>query len=150
MTTTTETLPVETASKLPKLDLRALLEKLRLPGVDTQKLIEGRRKDIEALMAANERAFTAIEALTRKQGELLSDVMKEWQANAKDVVAPTTVIEKINQTATHAQRAFTHALTNMKEMAEIAARSNQDVLDILNKRYKEGVEEFRSSIRTKA
>jgi phasin family protein len=126
-----------------------MLEKLRLPGIDTQKLIEGRRKDIEALLAANERAYVAVEALTRKQADLLSDVMKEWQASVKDVVAGTGIVEKLNQTADHAQRAFTHALTNMKEMAEIAARSNHEVLAILNKRYHDGVAEFRSSLRAK-
>ena len=135
------------AAKKPKLDLQATLDKLKLPGVNTQALIESGRKDIEALLAANERVFTGLEALSHKQADLLSDIMKEWQASAKDAIAKGSTSEKINQAASHAQRAFTHALANMKEMADIAAKSHEDVLSILNQRYQEGIEQFRSSIK---
>jgi len=135
-----------TADKKPRLDLKAALDKLKLPGVDTHALLESRRKDVEALLAANERVFTGIETLSHKQADLLADIMKEWQASAKDAIAKGSSSEKINQAASHAQRAFTHALANMKEMADIAARSNKDVLDILNRRYREGLEEFRNTI----
>ena len=134
-------------AKKPKLDLQATLDKLKLSGVNTQALIDSGRKDIEALLAANERVFTGIEALSHKQADLLADIMKEWQASAKDAIAKGSPSEKINQAASHAQRAFTHALANMKEMADIAAKSHEDVLSILNQRYQEGIEQFRSSIR---
>jgi hypothetical protein len=35
----------------------------------------------------------------------------------------------------------------MKEMADIAAKSHEDVLTILNQRYQENVEAFRKSMR---
>jgi hypothetical protein len=60
-----------------------MLERLKLPGLDAHKLIDGHRNGIEALLAANERTFAAIEELRRKQAELLADVTKEWRANAK-------------------------------------------------------------------
>jgi len=135
------------AANKPKLDLQAALEKLKLPGVNTQALLDSGRKDIEALLAANERVFTGVEALSRKQADLLVDIMKEWQASAKDAIAKGSASEKINHAASHAQRAFTHALANMKDMADIAAKSHEDVLSILNKRYQEGIEAFRNSVR---
>ena len=135
------------AGKRPKLDLQAALEKLKLPGLNTQALGESGRKDIEALLAANERVFTGIETLSHKQADLLADIMKEWQASAKDAIAKGSPTDKVNQAASHAQRAFTHALANMKEMADIAAKSHEDVLAILNQRYQEGIEAFRQSIR---
>lgn len=138
------------AAKKPKLDLQATLDKLKLPGVNTQALIDSGRKDIEALLAANERVFTGLEAISHKQADLLSDIMKEWQASAKDAIAKGNTSEKINQAASHAQRAFTHALANMKEMADIAAKSHEDVLSILNQRYQEGIEQFRSSIKQRS
>ena len=134
----------------PKLDLHSLLESLKLPGINTQELIESRRKDIEALLSANERVFVGMEALSHKQTQLLVDIMREWQASAKDVVAKSSGVEKLNQATAHGQRAFAHALTNMKEMADIATRSHEDVVSILNQRYQEGLEEFRQTMRKKA
>lgn len=136
----------ETAPKRPKLDLQAALEKLKLPGVNPEALLDHSRKDIEALLAANERVFTGIEALSHKQTALFSEIMHEWQAGAKDVIAKGSPSEKANQVSQHAQHAFTQALANMKEMADIAAKSHEDVLTILNKRYHENVEAFRRSM----
>jgi phasin family protein len=138
--------PAETPSRRPKLDLQAALEKLKLPGVNTEALFDHGRKDIEALLAANERVFTGVEALTNKQAALLLEIMREWQAGAKDVIGKGSPSEKVNQVSQHAQHAFSHALANMKEMAEIAAKSHEDVLSILNQRYQENVEAFRKSL----
>jgi phasin family protein len=137
----------EANAKRPKLDLQATLEKLKVPGLNPQALLDHGRKDVEALLAANERVFTGIEALSHKQAELLLDIMREWQEGAKEVIGKGTPSEKVNHVGEHAQRAFTHALTNMKEMADIAAKSHEDVLSILNQRYQENVEAFRKSMR---
>lgn len=134
----------------PKLDLQALLERFKLPGINADALIESRRKDIEALLAANERVFNGIEALSQKQIELLADVMKEWQESAKEAVAKSSGTDKVNQAVAHAQHAFSHALANMKDMADIAAKSHEDVLAILTKRYRDGVEEFRNSLQKRS
>jgi phasin family protein len=122
---------------------------MKLPGIDTKKIIESRRKDIEALLSANERAFAAWEALTRKQAELMNELVKEWQTGAKDVLAKSGSKERINEVAAHAQHAFVNAVAVMKDMAEIAAKSSLDVVSILNKRYHEGLEELRGVIGTK-
>lgn len=135
------------APKRPQLDLQAALEKLKVPGLHAQALLDGGRKDIEALLAANERVFTGIEALSHKQTDLLLAIMREWQAGAKDVIGKSSPAEKANHVSQHAQRAFSQALASMKDMADIAARSHEDVLTILNKRYQENLEAFRKSIR---
>ena len=132
----------QAAPKRSHLDLRQALERLKLRGPSTQALLEHGRKDIEALLAANERVFTGFEAINHKQAALLADIMREWQAAAKDAVSPGSSPEKVN----HAQRAFSHALASMKEMADIAAKAHEDVLTILNERYQANVEEFRQSL----
>lgn len=129
-----------------KLDLRKTLEQLKLRGPSTQALLDHGRQDIEALLAANERVFTGFEAISHKQAELLGHIMREWQAGAKDAISHGDSSEKVNQAATHAQRAFTHALASMKEMADIAAKAHEDVLTILNQRYQANVEAFRQSL----
>lgn len=137
----------ETTPAASRATLRDLLERVKLPGVDSQKLIESGRKDIEALLETNEKVFATAEALTRKQTDLLAGLMKEWQASLRDSLAPSSGAEKLTQASAHAQRAFATTLAGMKEMAEITAKSNQEVLSLLNKRYHDAMNELRSSIR---
>jgi phasin family protein len=122
-----------------------MIEKLKIPGVDTRALVDSRRKDIEALISANERAFAAFEALSRKQSDLLAELVREWQAGAKEVIGEGGAADKLNQAAAHAQKAFVDALAAMKDMAEIAATSSRDVVQILDKRFNDGIVELRKA-----
>jgi phasin family protein len=147
MTTTTESAPKKEA---PRLSIDSLLERLKLPGLDAKELVASRRKDIEALLEANERAYAAWGELGKKQIDLLQEVMKEWQASARGAIAETGAAERLNLAAEHAGRAFTHALSGMKELAEIAARSSREVAGILSQRYRDAVDELRATLRPKA
>lgn len=138
-----ETVAAETATeRKPLLDVRALLEKIKLPGVDVSSLIDSRRKDVEALLAANEQAYRGIEALTRRQTEMLSDAMKGLSAGAKDTLQAKGATERAQRVAVHAQQALGQALADMRELAEMSARSQAQVMETLNKRLREGIDEI--------
>lgn len=140
----------ESGAARPGFDIRALLDRLSLPGVDVQALLESRRKDVEALVAANQRAYQGFEALTRRQAEILAEAMQVWQAGTREVLATTGAPEKANRSAGRAQQAFGEALASMRELAELAAKSHEDVVRILNKRVHEGLDELREQLKTRA
>jgi phasin family protein len=150
MTTTPETRTEEPAAKAPRIDLRSLFDRLRVPGIDTKKLTSLYRKDIEAVLAANERVFNAVESLTRKQVEIFVNAAKEWNDGAREAISDSSAAEKLNKASARIEKAFTNAFSNMREMAEISAKSTEDVISILNKRYRDGLEDFRGSLKTKA
>jgi phasin family protein len=134
------------SSAIPTLDIRKLLEKLKLPGVDVQALIDSSRKDLETLKAANEQAYVGYQALTRRQGEILAEAMQEWQAGAQQLLSAKGAPELANITSSRAQHAFGQALANMREMAEMAARSHEQVIGIVNKRVHEGLDGIREQL----
>jgi len=47
-------------------DVKKMIEQFKMPGVDMTAIVDARRKDIEALVAANAAAFEAMQALARK------------------------------------------------------------------------------------
>lgn len=140
----------KTASpKFPMPDLAGLLGKLKLPGLDVEGLIDSRRKDVEALLAANEQAYRGFEAVTRRQGEMLVEAMKGLKGNAKQAVAAEGLSDRASLVATQAKEAFGQALSNMKEIAELSARSQQQVVQTLNQRLRESLSETGERLGTK-
>jgi phasin family protein len=129
------------APKWPMLDLRRLLEKLKLPGIDVSGLIDSRRKDVEALLVANEQAYRGFEAVVRRQGEMLAEAMKGIKAGAKDSLATKGAVARAQGAASLAQQAFGQALADMKEIAELSAGSQKRVVETLNKRLRESINE---------
>jgi phasin family protein len=143
---------VDAAIARPKasaLDIRGMLEKLKLPGVDVAGLVDSRRQDIEALIAANKKAYSGFEAVTRRQREMFAEAMKELQGNAKATLAANGVKERANLVAEHAKKAFGQALADMKEIAEMSATSQKQVMDTLTKRLRESLSETGNRLKRK-
>ena len=73
------------ASATPWLDnLKELMGKYHLPGVDVAALVDWQRKDMEALTEANRQAFEGIKTLIDRRNEILQETLAQWQATIKD------------------------------------------------------------------
>jgi len=131
-------------------DVRAILEKAKLPNIDLGGLIDARRRDIEALLEANAQAYRGLEALNRRQAEILADTMKHLRAGAKEFLAEGGAANKAGKAAELTQRAFGQALANMKEVAETAVKSQEEAMRVLKKRHDERLGEFQKLMTPKA
>jgi len=67
----------------PLADFTKMLAQFNLPGVDSTAIAESRRKDLEALAEANRLAYEGMQALVRKQTELLNENARAIQAAAQ-------------------------------------------------------------------
>ena len=127
-------------------DVKKMIEQFKMPGVDMTAIVDARRKDIEALVAANAAAFEAMQALGRKQTEMMAQAMQGMQAAAKS--AAGSVGDSVKQTEV-ARKAFEKTLADMKELAEMARASQADALAHLTKRGGEHLQEIKKLMQPK-
>ena len=126
-----------TAGETPFFDFTKLMSQFRLPGVDFAALVDRERKNIEALAEANRIAFEGWQRLVRRQAEILQETMKEVVANAGQQDA-------IKKRADLAKEGFEKALANMRELAEMATKSQKEAFEVVRKRIEENVEGIRN------
>ena len=126
-----------TAGETPVFDFTKLMSQFRLPGVDFAALVDRERRNIEALAEANRIAFEGWQRLVRRQAEILQETMKEVVANAgqQDAIKRRTDLAK---------EGFEKALANMRELAEMATKSQKEAFDVVRKRIEENVEGIRN------
>jgi phasin family protein len=129
--------PTEKGAETPVFDFTKLMSQFRLPGVDFAALVDRERKNIEALAKANRIAFEGWQRLVRRQAEILQETMKEVVANAgqQDAIKKRTDLAK---------QGFEKALANMRELAEMATKSQKEAFDVVRKRIEENVEGIRN------
>ena len=135
-------------SGMPFPDITRMLEQLKVPGIDMQAIIEARRKDVEALTEANQVAYESVQALARREAEILQQTMSEWQA-AMAAMAGKNPAEMASKGTELAAQAFGRALANMRELAEMASRSQAQAYEVLNRRFQENLEELRKMLQPK-
>jgi phasin family protein len=120
----------------PTFDFTKMLQQFQIPGVDFASIIERERKNIEALAEANRIAFEGWQNLVRRQSEILQDSMKRAVEDAKNQTA-------LKNGAELARSAFETALANMRELAEMAAKSQRDAFEVIRKRVEENMNALR-------
>jgi len=132
----------------PFVDVTKLMEQFKLPGIDIPAIVEARRKDIEALAEANRIAFEGMQALAQKQAEILQKSMQEAQAAMQGMTAGPSAASAGNQ-GELIQQAFQKALSNMRELAEMAGRSQAQAMEVVGKRVQENIEETKKLLQPK-
>jgi phasin family protein len=128
--------PSVSGDSAPGLDFTKLLQPFKIPGVDFSSIVERERKNIEALAQANRIAFEGWQNLARRQSEILQDSMKRAVDDAKSQTA-------LQKGAELARSAFETALANMRELAEMATKSQKDAFEVIRKRVEENMNELR-------
>lgn len=125
-------------------DFTKLLEQYKLPGVDMTAVIEARRQDIEAIMEANRVAYEGMQALVQKQTELLSKSMQEIQAATQQMTTGGNPAEALTKQGEFVQQGLQAAFNNMRELAEMAQRSQAEALAVITKRAEQNIEEAKA------
>lgn len=64
-----------------------MMQEFTVPGLDMASVIESRRKDMNALVAANEAAYEAMQSLMRKQTEIVTEAIQGIQESATALIA---------------------------------------------------------------
>jgi phasin family protein len=131
-------------------DFAKLFSEFKIPGFDMQGLMATQRRNIEAVSHANQLAIEGVQAVMRRQGEIMRQMVEESSSVLKDMMAAGAPEAKIAQQTDLVKTAFEKALANLRELTEMVAKSNTEAADVLTKRIGESLTELKSALqRTK-
>ncbi len=128
------------------MDVTKLMSEFKMPGVDMETMLGSQRKNIEALTAANRLAFEGVQALMKRQTEILRQTMQEVTDATQGMAATTSPQEKLAKQSALAKETFERAVANMRELSEMVARSNNEVFELLNVRIGQIMDEVRQTV----
>ena len=131
--------------ELPVVDLNKIMDQLKLPNIDLQAIIEGRRKDIEAIVKANEIALNGIKSVADKQAEMLQTVLGEIGTKLKSMAQDGSPSAKATEMA---QQTIEKALGAMRTLAEANGQSQAQLLDVINTRVQQSIDEIRKTLKS--
>ena len=126
-------------------DISKYLGDFKVPGVDVDTLVTSQRKNIEALTQANKLAYDGLQAVVKRQVEIIRQTVDEVAQVTKEISEPGTAQDKAAKQAELAKDAFERTLSNMRELSEMVAKANSEAFDLLNKRFTQNLEEIRDA-----
>ncbi len=108
-------------------------------------LLDSGRKDLQALVQANEKSYKGLQAVVQRQTELLKSSIGEWQGVVKSLPGKDPK-EGFAQLDEMGKTAFKRALDDMKELADLAAKSQADAFNLVRDRINDNVEQARKML----
>jgi phasin family protein len=124
------------ASAMPWLDdLKKLVEKFQLPGIDVAALVDWQRRDMEALAEANRQASEGIKALVERRNEILQETLAQWQSAVKDA----TSSDAMSKQAEAVRQGVEKAVANFRELSEIEAQARNNAWTVVQQRLQENM-----------
>lgn len=137
-------------AKLPEFpfefDFEKLFREFRIPGVDVEAMVASQRRNLDALTQANRLALEGVQALYKRQIEIMRQTVEESASAARSLAEAGTPQETAARQTQQMKEGFERALANARELSEIVSKSNSEAFDLLNKRFSAILDEIRETI----
>ena len=127
-------------------DFNKILGEYKIPGVDWQEVIASQQKNLQALAKANQVLVEGAQAVMRREIEILQKAMAEAAEASKELMQQGDPQAQASKRLELAKASFEAAVQNMRELAEVAGRSNREALDVINQRALESFEEIKKAM----
>lgn len=127
-------------------DFTKMMKDFQIPGVDWQELMASQQRNIAALTRANQLLMEGAQAVMQREMEILQKAMAELTQASQDLIKEGDPQASAAKRFQLARASFETALGNMRELAELATKSNREALDVINKRALESFEEVKSAV----
>lgn len=119
-----------------------------MPGVEFEAVAAAQRKNIEAFTQVNRLALENFQTIAKRQAEILQSAMSDSAEAAKDLFTAKNPQDAASLQAELTGRAVEQGITHMREMTELTTKSNAKVLDLINKRFTESLDELKGGAKT--
>jgi phasin family protein len=125
------------------------LAELKVPGLDMDALVASQRDNLEAVVKANRAAMEGLKEVGAWQVKILKQALEDISHSATaltKVQAPQNAL--VEQTEV-AKRVFETAVKNMRELADILHKTNEDATKVIVERVPESLDEIKEVLKTK-
>lgn len=129
------------------MDFTKVTEQFKVPGVDSNALVESQRRNMEALAEINRVAFDGARAIMQRQAEIMRQTMEEATKAVRDLSKPGKPEETMAKQADLAKQAYEQCLANARELADMGTKSNTQAAELFSHRVTDGLEELKGAFK---
>jgi phasin family protein len=142
--------PSKFTEQFEKFDFAKVADQFKMPGVDAQALVEYQKRNLEAFATANKIALEGFQAVIRRQAEIVRKGVEDASKALSDLNAAETPQDKLVKQVELAQEVYEAAVANLKELTEMASKSNGEAANLISSRVTESFGEFTGEVKKTA
>jgi len=126
--------------------MQKMMGDMKMPAFDWEAIMAANRRNMEAFAQANQLAAEGAQAIFRRQGEILKSTMEDANRQVKTMLADGTPEDRVARQTDAIKTAFEQAISNYREMIEMASKANAEALSVMSKRVSESLDELKGAV----
>jgi phasin family protein len=128
------------------LDFTKIMGEFKVPEVNVDLFVQAQRKNFEAFASANQLAFEGIQAVAKRQGDILREAIEELTQAGKELAAIDQAPEaRVAKQAELAKAAFEKAIANLRELGDMLIKANGEAAEVITHRISEALDEVKEA-----
>ncbi len=127
-------------------DVQKMMGEFKVPNFDVDGIVAAHKRNFDAIAQANQVAAEGFQAIMKRQAEIAQQAVAEVQGTLQTMGTQGAPEEKVAQQADIAKKTLEQALSNLKELQEMVAKSNAEASNIINKRIMESLDEVKTAV----
>ncbi|MGQ0675701.1 MAG: phasin family protein [Rhodospirillales bacterium] len=125
--------------KMPGMDFK-------MPEVNVDLLVQAQRKNFEAFASANQLAFEGIQAVAKRQGDIVRETIEELTKIGKELASVDQAPEaRVAKQAELAKAGFEKAIANLRELSDMMIKANGEAAEVITHRISEALDEVKDA-----
>ncbi len=126
------------------MDISKMMSDLKLPSIDVDQMMASQRRNIEALTTANKLAFEGMQAVARRQADIMRQMTEEMSSMLTGMMSAGSPEERVARQTDMAKQAYEKILASMRELGEMLSKSNTEAAEVIQKRISDSLDELKA------
>ena len=124
-------------------DFQSMFNNAKIPGLDVEAILAAQKKNVEAMIGANQIVAEGYQAVAKRQAELAQTTLQETQARVTDLMTDATPEGRMAKQAEMVKTGIEQASQSMHEVSEVLRKSQTEAFALIKRRMDESVDEIK-------
>lgn len=122
-------------------DMFKAFGEFKAPNIDMSGWVSTSRKNAEAFSAINQMMIEGMQAVTRRQTEIMQENVEGFLKATKDILTNNSPETNTQRQADFTRSMFENTVSSTREISEMISQSCMEAFDVMNKRTSQSIEE---------
>lgn len=124
-------------------DFQSMFNNAKIPGLDVEAILAAQKKNVEAVIGANQIVAEGYQAVAKRQMEMAQATLQDSQARFTDLMTDASPEGRMAKQAELVKTGIEQTSQSMHEVSEVLRKSQTEAFALIKRRMDESVDEIK-------
>lgn len=136
-------MPSKSTNAFADFDVTKVWKDFKFPAVGIDVFVAAQQKNLDTLSQMNKLAYEGLQTVATRQAEIMRDAFEKTAEVTRQIASLQDPSDRLVKQSDYAKSAFAAGIAQQRELAELWTKAANQTVDLVSKRFAEGLDEFK-------